>query len=109
MLAGGKSVGPYATDRGTMKSHCENKSDDGTLHCKAEYQYTAWGETNCDTTCAPFGGTYNAEEMSCSFNEGADPVAKCNAAWVRTAADGTKSCDTYCLATGGEWYYDTKH
>ena len=118
MLAGGKAVGPYQTDRGTEKTHCETKDwDTGDMFCDPVYLVddAGMGETRCDTYCGPFGGYLSDNEMGwkvCDWSEGTDPMGRCPLEWQverpnwDSMGDGmTTECDTYCLGQGGhyEW------
>ena len=45
MLAGGEMVGPIDTDRGTVKTYCQNRDwETGEVFCDPEFQYEAWGD-----------------------------------------------------------------
>ena len=65
MMAGGRSVGPVQTDRGTEKTYCENIDwDTNETFCHPEYlSVNQWGDEECDTWCAPFGGNYRDNGM----------------------------------------------
>ena len=90
MLAGGRMLGPYDTDRGTQKTACENEdSDSEELFCHPEFIYEHYGDTACDTTCGPFGGVYRVSVMGtmnmmyCDWSEGTDPMGACPQEWQR--------------------------
>ena len=85
MLAGGKAVGPYDTERGTVKSHCETKNwETDEIFCHPEYLVTdQWGDW-CDTFCGPFGGSFRDNGMGsmfCDWTEGTDPMGRCPQEW----------------------------
>ena len=90
MLAGGRMLGPYDTDRGTQKTACENEdSDSEELFCHPEFIYEHYGDTACDTTCGPFGGVYRVSVMGtmnmmyCDWSEGTDPMGACPQEWQK--------------------------
>ena len=114
MLAGGQMVGPIDTDRGTVKTYCQNKDwDTNELFCDEEFTYEGWGETHCDNFCGPFGGTYRDNGMGmmfCDWTEGTDPMGACPQEWQKPSWDGmTTECDTYCLGTGGHYVWNEEH
>ena len=64
---------------------------------------------NCDMYCAPYGGIFNKDDMSCDWSGPTGDLERCPEDWrhqrdYSNGEQGEPECDIRCLSTGG--YYE---